>query len=245
MHKRLAKEFARIENKYKNPLSELYMKAWERGCKGITIYRDGCKSGVLVSNTEESKTNQPNEIIETHAPKRPNKLPCDIHRVTVKGESYLVLVGLLNNKPYEIFCGLQEYVEIPKKIKKGFLIKNNKVNEFSPYNLIIPLEDDKLIFKDIIKLFDNPIYGAFTRTLSLSLRHGIPVQYIVEQLRKDKHSDITSFSTVIARVLSKNYIPDGTKANSAEKKCTQCESSNLSYQQGCVTCLNCGNSKCG
>lgn len=226
-------------------VSELYMKAWERGCKGITIYRDGCKSGVLVSNTEESKTNQPNEIIETHAPKRPNKLPCDIHRVTVKGESYLVLVGLLNNKPYEIFCGLQEYVEIPKKIKKGFLIKNNKVNEFSPYNLIIPLEDDKLIFKDIIKLFDNPIYGAFTRTLSLSLRHGIPVQYIVEQLRKDKHSDITSFSTVIARVLSKNYIPDGTKANSAEKKCTQCESSNLSYQQGCVTCLNCGNSKCG
>lgn len=130
-------------------------------------------------------------------------MPCDIHRVTVKGESYLVLVGLLNNKPYEIFCGLQEYVEIPKKIKKGFLIKNNKVNEFSPYNLIIPLEDDKLIFKDIIKLFDNPIYGAFTRTLSLSLRHGIPVQYIVEQLRKDKHSDITSFSTVIARVLVK------------------------------------------
>lgn len=110
------------------------------------------------------------------------------------------------------------YENINKKINKGFLIKNNKVNEFYPYNLIIPLEDDKLIFKDIIKLFDNPIYGAFTRTLSLSLRHGIPVQYIVEQLRKDKHSDITSFSTVIARVLSKNYIPDGTKANSAEKK---------------------------
>ena len=98
--------------------------------------------------------------------------------------------------------------------------------------------------KDIVSLFDNPLYGAFTRTISLALRHGVPVQYLVEQLRKDKHSDMQSFSTLVARTLSKGYIPDGTKAT-IEKTCPQCNGTNLAYLQGCVTCMDCGNSKCG
>jgi ribonucleoside-diphosphate reductase alpha chain len=217
--------------------------AWETACKGVTVYRKGSRDAVIVD--EASIHGQPLQVVETHAPKRPKDLPCDIHRVTVKGESYLVLVGILHDRPYEVFAGLAEQVEVPKKAKKGILVKNGKKDGIATYNLRIPLgDDDELTLKDIVSMYDNTLYGAFTRTISLALRHGVPVQYLVEQLRKDKNSDVTSFSAVIARVLSKGYIPDGTKAT-LEKTCSQCGSNQLAYQQGCVTCMGCGNSKCG
>jgi ribonucleoside-diphosphate reductase alpha chain len=233
-------------------VKDIYMRGWETGCKGVTIYRDGCRSGVLVADitpeTKKSDDGQPAKLVENHAPKRPKQLPCDIHRINVKGsegpEGYLVLVGLLDGKPYELFCGLSSHVEVPKKVKTGLLIKNGKRDGVSTYNLSIPIgEDDNLIFKDVVNLFDNPNHGAFTRSLSLSLRHGVPVQYMVEQLQKDKYSEMQSFSRVISRVL-KGYIPDGTKSTS-DKKCTSCGvEDGLIYQEGCLTCKNCGFSKC-
>ena len=154
-----------------------------------------------------------------------------------------MLVGKLGDKPYEIFCGLSSNVEVPKKVKTGILIKNGKKDGVATYNLQIPLgDDDNLIFKDIVELFSNPNHGAFTRSLSLALRHGVPVQYVVEQLQKDKHSDMQSFSKVLARVL-KGYIPDGVKSTS-DKICPECSSSALVYKEGCVTCSSCGWSKC-
>jgi len=233
-------------------VAQVYMSAWESGCKGFTVYRDGCRSGVLVA--EEPKKDkadpsaQPASVTENHAPKRPKELPCDIHRINVKGpegpESYLVLVGKFEEKPYEVFCGLSSHVEVPKKAKTATLVKNGKKDGVATYNLRIPVgDDDELIFKDVVELFANPLHGAFTRSLSLALRHGIPVQYVVEQLQKDKHSDMQSFSKVIARVL-KGYIPDGTKSSS-DKKCGECGSESLVYKEGCVTCEACGNSKCG
>jgi ribonucleoside-diphosphate reductase alpha chain len=229
-------------------VKDIYMRGWETGCKGVTIYRDGSRTGVLVADEPKKETEkeeeQPEKILENHAPKRPKELICDIHRVNVKGESYLVLVGMLNGTPYEVFAGLSEHVEVPKKAKTGILIKNGKKDGVATYNLRIPVgDDDSVLFKDVVELFSNKVYGAFTRTISLALRHGVPVQYLVEQLRKDKNSDITSFSSVIARVLSKGYIPDGTKAT-IEKTCGDCGSTNLAYQSGCVTCMNCGSSKC-
>ena len=233
-------------------VAQVYMSAWESGCKGFTVYRDGCRSGVLVSDEPKEQKNktddQPPAIAENHAPKRPIELPCDIHRINIKGseapETYLVLVGKLNDKPYEIFCGLSQHVEVPKKVKTGFLVKNGKRDGVATYNLRIPMgDDDHIVFKDVVELFSNPNHGAFTRSLSLSLRHGIPVQYVVEQLQKDKQSDLFSFSRAIARVL-KGYIPDGTKSAS-DKKCSNCGTDGLVYKEGCVTCVNCGNSKCG
>lgn len=234
-------------------VAQVYMSAWESGCKGFTVYRDGCRTGVLVSDEpkkEEKKLDeQPSKVTENHAPKRPKDLPCDIHRISVKGatgpESYLVLVGKLDDKPYELFCGLSSHVEVPKKVKSGTLLKNGKKDGVATYNLQIPLgDDDCLLFKDVVNLFDNPNHGTFTRMLSLALRHGVPVSYVVEQLQKDKHSDMQSFSRVIARVL-KNYIPDGTKAAS-DKKCDSCGATDgIVYQEGCLTCKSCGSSKCG
>jgi ribonucleoside-diphosphate reductase alpha chain len=232
-------------------VKEIYMRGWETGCKGVTIYRDGCRSGVLVADEPKSDvkkvvSGQPETLVEHHAPKRPKELPCDIHRINVKSgdnqETYLVLVGRLDGKPYEIFCGLSRHVEVPKKAKSGLLIKNGKRDGVATYNLQIPVgDDDHLLFKDVVELFDNPNHGAFTRSLSLALRHGVPIQYVVEQLQKDKHSDMQSFSRALARVL-KGYIPDGTK--SSDKKCPECGSDSLVYMEGCVQCTNCPYGKC-
>ena len=239
----------------KDLVAQVYMAAWESGCKGFTVYRDGCRTGVLVADTsteEETLTldgDQPTKVIENHAPKRPKELPCDIHRINVRSsgvtESYLVLVGKLDDNPYEVFCGLANHVEVPKKAKTGVIIKNGKKDGVATYNLRIPYgDDDVLLFKDVVELFANPNYGSFTRTLSLALRHGVPVSYVVEQLQKDKHSDMQSFSRVIARVL-KSHIPDGTKSMS-DKKCGGCNADDgLVYQEGCLLCKYCGYSKCG
>lgn len=223
----------------------LCWRAWETACKGVTIYRVGSRDAVIVNEEASTPDGQPLFVTETHAPKRPKELECDVHRVTVKGELYLVLVGLLNGRPYEVFAGLNEQIEVPKRAKKAILIKNGKKDGVATYNLRIPLGDDDFItLKDVVSLFDNTLYGTVTRMISLGLRHGVPLQYLVEQLRKDKNSDVTSFSACIARVLSKGYITDGT-ASTLEKTCPSCGSTNIAYQQGCPTCMSCGNSKCG
>jgi len=228
----------------KELVSEVYMKAWESGTKGFTVYRDGCRSGVLVSMEQnESKENRPNIIHTAMAPKRPDILPCDIKKAKIKGEQWTMFIGLLNGQPYEAFGGLSKYVDIPNKHKTGQIQKNGKVDGISTYNLIVGEDDDQMTIKDIANVFENANFGAFSRTISLSLRHGVPVQYIVEQLQKDKYSDITSFSMVMSRVL-KSYVQDGAKSAS-EKVCPSCKQENtLIYQEGCLRCKDCGFSKC-
>ena len=226
-------------------VSELCMRAWKTGCKGVTIYRKNSRAAVIVDEASLTEDGQPLFIVETHAPKRPKELSCEIQRVSVKGEQYTVLVGLLNKKPYEVFAGLSEHVEVPRKARSGFIVKNGKKDGVSTYNLRIPLgDDDSLILKDVVSMFENPLYGALTRTISLALRHGAPLHYLVEQLKKDKYSDVTSFNSGIARVL-KGYIADGT-VPAAEKQCPnpKCTKSDLVYQGGCIDCRGCGWSKC-
>ena len=220
-------------------VKDIYMLGWELGCKGVTVYRDGSRSGVLVSTDDkkEEKT-----FGERHAPKRPEELECDIYHTSVKGQKWVVLVGLLEGKPYEVIGGKADQIEIPRNYKKGTLSKRTFKRANSKYDLAVGEGDNVLAIKDIVSVFDNPNYAGYTRTISLALRHGAPVQYLVEQMQKDKEMDMFSFSKVIARCL-KNYIVDGT---AVDKTCPHCGAEDsLVYQEGCVTCKSCGSSKCG
>ena len=205
----------------------------------MTVYRDGCRSGVLVSNRRKNKTS-----FKTHdAPVRPSELPCNIHHATIKGEAWTILVGLFDGRPYEVIGGLQKYIEIPKKHSFGIIVKHPRKTKNSIYDLRVGNNGDEFLIKDIVSVFDNPNHAGYTRTISLALRHGARINYIVEQLQKDTEMDMFSFSKVIARVL-KNYIKDGTVPG--KTVCENCSAEGtLLYQEGCVICKSCGSSKCG
>jgi ribonucleoside-diphosphate reductase alpha chain len=221
----------------KSVVNDVYMRAWKTGCKGFTVYRDGSRSGVLISKDDSNK----NKFQQRNAPKRPKTLKCDIHHATIQGEKWTLLVGLMEEKPYEILGGLSKYVEIPKKYDTGVITKHQRKTMVSKYDLHVG-EDNSFVIRDIAQVFDNPNHSAFTRTISLSLRHGVPIQYLVEQLQKDKDFDMFSFAKCISRVLKK-YIKDGTKGGNGTMDC--CANPNPIYQEGCLTCMNCGSSKCG
>jgi ribonucleoside-diphosphate reductase alpha chain len=218
-------------------VGELYMEGWRQGLKGITVYVEGSRSGVLVSDAPHDKV-----FPQNTAPKRPVELPCNIHHTTIQGEKWVVMVGLMEGRPYEVMGGLAQYIEIPRDKAQGTLIKHPRKTMNSIYDLHIGTNGDTVIVKDLVKVFDNPNQSGFTRMISLGLRHGANIQYVVEQLQKDRDSDMFSFAKCIARIL-KNYIPDGQHAT--EKTCPECDSEGLIYVEGCATCTVCGFAKCG
>lgn len=218
----------------KELVSDIYMAAWKKNCKGFTVYRDGCRAGVLVNTSSKKETEK--IFLSNNAIKRPESLACDINHVSVKGEKWLVLVGKLDGKPYEIFGGKADKIQFPLKYKEGFIFKNKGQ---SKYELKILDGEEEFIVKDILSTFDNAEYAIHTRLLSLSMRHGAPIKYIVDQLQKDIKSTMFDFSKVIARVLKK-YIEEGDSSQTCEKCLGK-----LTFQEGCLLCKNCGMSKCG
>jgi len=175
-------------------------------------------------------------IKENHAPKRPKELPAKIYTITVKGQKYIVILGMLEGQPYE--CFVSEYTDdykyavdkegIVKKIKKGH------------YSLIIPNGEDTVVIDNIASSF-NPDYEATSRLLSIALRHGAPVEFIVEQLNKSGH--FGSWGKTVAQVLKKT-IKEGKEVLSSAT-CSSCGSTNLYYTEGCVACKDCHASRCG
>jgi ribonucleoside-diphosphate reductase alpha chain len=216
-------------------VAEIYMKGWKLGLKGITVYVDGSRSGVLV---EKGKERFPHRT----APKRPLELPCNIHHTTIQGEKWVIMVGLMDGKPYEVMGGLSNLIEIPRAKAEGTLVKHPRKTMNAIYDLQIGTNGDTVIVKDLVKAFDNPNHSAFTRMISLALRTGANIQYVVEQLQKDRDADLFSFAKGVSRVL-KGYIING--ANASEKACSECNAEGLVYMEGCVTCKACGYAKCG
>lgn len=209
-------------------VNTIYMHSFDKNLKGVTVYRDGSRSGVLF--TEPTKTK---DTFEPHdAPKRPDTLPCDIKRTKVKGNIFTVIVGLYEGKPYEVFA-------VPSAIMEGytsgFLTKKSR----GMYNLTCSLDDELVIMKDITQTMSDE-QEAITRLLSTSLRHGAEIRFIVEQLSKTD-GELHSFTKAIARTL-KGYIADGTDSTLS---CLECGSKTLVFEEGCQVCKECGSSKCG
>ena len=212
-------------------VSKVYETGWRSGCKGITIYRDGCRSGVLVSSEEKPVVNA-NKIVKNNAPKRPKTLNCDIYHATANGEQWIVIVGILESDPYEVFAFKPKTIHIPARSKAGFLTKIKK----GRYDLDI----DGFIIENLSDHFETNEQEALTRMISMALRHGSDIKYIVDQLNKVEGT-IVSFSKAIGRTL-KRYIAEDE--NSSEL-CSSCGEATLKYQEGCLSCTNCGLSKCG
>jgi ribonucleoside-diphosphate reductase alpha chain len=215
----------------------VYMNAWEAGCKGITVYREGSRDAVLKTKNSDANSDS---IRENHAPKRPEVLACDVHRISVSGKPWYCFVGLLNDKPYELFAGLEKDIVPPKDLERGCIVKRS-LKSSSKYDLYFSKgKDDEVVFKDLGHHFSNEGFSSNARLISQSLRHGIASQFIVEQLQKDDNEALFSFNKVVARVLKK-YVADGATSSG---KCQQCGQNSLVYQEGCATCKSCGHSKC-
>jgi ribonucleoside-diphosphate reductase alpha chain len=208
----------------KEEVAEIYIHSYDKGLKGVTVYRDGCRTGVLVTDSNKSK-----ETFEYNdAPKRPACLPVEIHTTVSKGIKWNVIVGIFDSKPYEVFAipHFTNETELELcKIKRG------------RYDL---LKDGDTYSEDITSQITDE-QDVLTRMVSTALRHGADITFIVEQLNKS-HGDITSFSKAIARTLKK-YIDEKKMVSRAA--CTECGSNNLVFEEGCLMCKDCGSSKCG
>jgi len=202
-------------------VGEIYLEAWKSGCKGMTVYRQGCRTGVLL----EKKVGIP----KTNAPPRPKELDCDVYHISVKGQPYFVIVGLYEGDPYEVFAGKNGV--IGKKIKTGKVVKKGR----KQYKAIF--DDDSELSP--LSAFSSDEEEVVTRMCSTALRHGTDISFLVHQLEKSNGS-LDSFSKSIARALKK-YIGDGTEVKGEE--CEQC-SGKLIRQEGCMTCPGCGWAKC-
>lgn len=217
-------------------VSDLYMTAWESGCKGATVYRDGSRSGVLISGKKDKVA-----VIK----KRPRVLDADIIRFNNNDEKWIAFVGLKDGLPYEIFTGLadNEIFPIPDSIVKGKIVKTKDEDGKNRYDFQYT---DKYGYKNTLGGLSHmfkPEFWNYAKLISGVLRHGMPIPYVVnliKSLRLDSPS-INNWKNGVERAL-KRYIPDGTKAKG---KCEECGSSNLVYQEGCLLCQDCGSSKCG
>jgi ribonucleoside-diphosphate reductase alpha chain len=222
------------ESATEEQIASIYETAFRSGCKGITVYRDKCRDGVMIKNEKEKKPTEvkmDDVIIKTHAPKRPKSLKCDVHHIKVTGQEYFVIVGLWNDgTPYEIFAGKNGH--LPKEIKHGEVIKQKR-GEYT-------FNDEHGDKADNISKHVTDDQEAITRMLSMNLRHGCDISFAVQQLEKVK-GRLDGFSKALARALKK-YIQNGTKVHGSV--CVECGSTNIVRENGCCICKDCGYSTC-
>ncbi len=224
-------------------VGDVYLEAWKSGCKGVTVYRDGSRDGVLLSN-KDNKTKQQENSEHT---KRPDELEADVVRFSNNDEEWIAFIGLKNNLPYEIFSGRAEEdaLPIPKSIKKGSIIKRRFPDGSKRYDFVYKNKFGFNITIDGLSYKFNPEFWNYAKLISGVLRHGMPVLHAVNLISSlhFENDTINTWKTGIERAL-KHYIPDGTKAKTGQT-CKECGSNNLVYQEGCLTCQSCGYSKCG
>lgn len=224
-------------------VANVYMTAWKSGCKGVTVYRDGCRNGVLV-DTKKDKKQSPSEGWQAPLT-RPTELEADIVRFKNGQEDWIAFVGIYEGRPYEIFTGRieEDAMVIPRKISKGKIIKVKDTDGVSRYDFQFT---DRYGYTSTIggisRLFDKEFWN-YAKLISGVLRNGMPIVDVVnliDSLRLDSET-INTWKNGVARAL-KPYITDGTKD---KRKCPNCGQNTLVYQSGCPVCTTCGYSKCG
>jgi ribonucleoside-diphosphate reductase alpha chain len=220
-------------------VAEVYRTAWESGCKGITVYRDGSRSGILVSNKNKDDE-------KSFPKKRPESLDAEVVRFKNKNEQWIAFVGLYKGRPYEIFTGLidEDVRVLPKSVTTGKIVKE-KIDGNSIYHF---QWIDKYGYTNtlggISHMFDKEFWN-YAKLISGVLRNGmniVDVVNLVNGLELDRET-INTWKNGIERAL-KRFIPDGTEDISG-MKCPECGSTPLVYEEGCLVCKNCGHSKCG
>ena len=231
-------------------VNELYVEAWRNGCKGCTVYRDGSRSGVLISTKkEEKKSNTASHYMaeEERFLKRPIELDADVVRFQNNKEKWIAFIGLINGRPYEIFTGLaddEEGIFCPKSVTKGKIIKAIDENGNKRYDFqFINKRGYKTTIEGLSDKF-NPEFWNYAKLISGVLRYGMPIDQVLKLvggLELDSQS-INTWKMGVERALKK-YLPNGTKASG--QKCPNCGAETLIYQEGCLICTSCGTSKCG
>ena len=220
-------------------VSTIYMTAWESGCKGCTIYRDGSRHGVLVSKSTGDKCS---EFGENKAPKRPKKLEAEVVRFKNEKEDWIAVVGMYNNRPYEIFTGRAESFILPKWVEKGWVIRvKEKGDEHARYDFQFLDQDGYHVTMEGLSRMFKKEYWNYAKLISGILRHGMPIPNVVDLIGKLNFDvdSITTWSNGVARAL-KRYIKDGTETG---ETCPDC-GGKIIYTGGCKSCPNCGWSKC-
>lgn len=226
-------------------VNDVYMASYESGCKGCTIYRDGSRSGVLISDKSDKDKLKEELFKENHAPKRPKKLECDVIPFSNKGERWISFVGLLNDKPYELFTGrYNDDINIPNNIDKGYIIKH-KLDGVSSYIFHYEDKDGNDVESINLKTIFDDKFNDNARMLSAMLRHGMPINYTISLLH-DLNLDgdlINSWKTGVRRIL-KRYLKNDDQLIPKGKTCSNCGSNKIAMIEGCETCQDCGSSKC-
>lgn len=233
-------------------VNKLYVEAWKCGCKGCTVYRDGSRSGVLVTisknDKKDEKPKRPHYMAdEEHILKRPIELDADIVRFQNNKEKWIAFIGLVDGRPYEIFTGIaddEEGIFCPKSVSKGKIIKAIDENGQKRYDFqFVNKRGFKTTIEGLSEKF-NPEFWNYAKLISGVLRYGMPIPQVlklISSLELDNKS-INTWKMGVERAL-KRYLPNGTKVSG--QKCPNCGQETLVYQEGCLICTNCGTSRCG
>ncbi|MCW3805829.1 adenosylcobalamin-dependent ribonucleoside-diphosphate reductase [Plebeiibacterium marinum] len=224
-------------------VGELYVEAWKSGCKGVTVYRDGSRAGVLVADTEKKEE----EAVASFSKKRPDVLEGDVVRFQNNKEKWIAFVGLMEGRPYEIFTGLaddEDGILLPKSVQKGLIIKSRESDGTTRYDFQYTNKRGyKTTIEGLSYKFDKEFWN-YAKLISGVLRHGMAIDDaidLVAGLQLDSES-INTWKNGVERALKK-YVPNGTLAKKGS--CENCGSDKLTYQEGCLICQDCGSSKCG